>query len=245
MTGLTKWWLKPASADRAYRYIYLKPGEPPGPLAYPGKFEALAASPGGLVFALASVNKSEGKLQFICDDNKDHGRADTLLGRQNRPVHAIAWPAENLLVTGGEKGEVIIWDAKNGTQKQTPKLNSLPLETIRFVDVTFDGQYVLATDGRRLVVNRGNDLKFNSEHPQRGISAAVFSPVEPLVAWAAGKTIYFQHVDWVQLKAISREDSPQSGEILCLAFSRDGKRIAFGTTSSKVHILDVSKITAR
>ncbi|HEV3142451.1 MAG TPA: WD40 repeat domain-containing protein, partial [Gemmataceae bacterium] len=229
----------------AYRFLKLRPGDLPGPLIYPGKFQAIAASPDGFILALASTTKNESKLSFLGPDNKDHGLADTPLGRHNRPVYAMAWPTEDLLVTGGEKGEVIVWDSKTGQKKQTPKLNFLPLGILKSVAITRDGQYILAADGLRFVVNRGDDLRFASENPKLGLAAVVLSPAEPLVAWITGKTIYIQHVDWVQAKTLALEDSPESGELLSLAFSHDGKRLAFGTTRGKVHILEVSKIPSR
>jgi uncharacterized protein (TIGR03067 family) len=228
----------------AYRFWFHQPDEPPMPLLLTGKYQAVAASPNSAVAVLASTVKSEGKLSFNWDDGKDHGLADTPLGRFNHPVHALAWPADDLLVTGGDDGEVIIWDAKKGTQKQIPKLNFLPLQTIKSVDLTLDGLYVLASDGKRFLVNRGDEFKFGHDSP-RGIAAVALSPLEPLVAWSVTNTLFLQHINWLHPISIPHEDPAKGGDILSLAFSRDGNHLVTGTSGGKVRIWDVSKIIAR
>jgi WD40 repeat protein len=257
----------------ACRFLKFQPDMPPGPLLYTGKFEAISSSPNGAIVALASVTKNEGKLQFLWADNKDHGLVDTPLGKHDRPVFAMSWPREDLLVTGGEKGEVIFWNAKVGSKERTPKLdvlvtkpeffsppkkNVVPLGTIQSLDMTHDGLYLLASDGKNLVVYAGDNIRFSHVTYQGGVAAAALSPVEPIVVWTSGKTLEIKDLGAAQpspmelLQKLAQGQPPPAwsvrendGDILSLAVSRDGKRLAIGTSKAKVHILDVGKLVAR
>jgi hypothetical protein len=111
--------------------------------------------------------------------------------------------------------------------------------------MTHDGQYIFATDGAGLVVKEGDKDALEIENQRYGILAAALCPIEPLAAWASEKILSIeQEIDWRRATP-SEANHKTTGEVLCLAFSRDGKRLAIGTSDSKIQILDVAKLIAK
>src|SRR5262249_1495 len=105
----------------------------------PGDLLAVATSPDGAVTIVAyTVPIGVAKLQFWYNDGKDRGLAKTPPGRHNRHVYALAFPTDDTLLSGGDKGEILIWDLKTGQQTPSP---GFPLGRVRSLDMSGDRRY--------------------------------------------------------------------------------------------------------
>ncbi len=162
-----------------------------------------------------------------------------------RSVTALAvTPDGRQVVTGGYHGIITTWDARTGDQIAERRGH---VGQIQALAVSADGQWLASgsLDRTLRLWNLQTGAARTVESNQEQVNALAFSPDSTLlVTGGPGKILNFWEVATGRLV---RAAPPAEGEILCLAYSPDGKWVASGeylnpfqASSSKVRLWSVA-----
>ena len=148
------------------------------------------------------------------------------------PTGLLALAVQNApgthFATGGQDGQVRIWDAQEGTLIQTIEFGSGWVEHLAW---SLDGQHLAASLSRRVhVFNlKGEEIWQSEDHPST-VSAVAWACTGELATACYGRVSFFegatgqlnQKLEW-------------KGSLVSLALSSDGNIVACGSQDKTVH----------
>jgi WD40 repeat protein/serine/threonine protein kinase len=193
-------------------------------------YDSVAISPGGDLFATGTGFTAEIKLF-----NARIGTpVATLIGATER-TGVVAFAADSMhLVSGGESGEVIVWDVANRTKRWSDRLGK---GAIRSVAVSADNRWVAAlsqSGAISLWKNQDGNEVFTIEEP--GLYCIRFTPdSHRLVGGGADASLKFWSVDTGQMVCTM---AGHKGRVYSMAFSPDGRRLATTGDAGAVFLRD-------
>jgi WD40 repeat protein/serine/threonine protein kinase len=197
------------------------------------EYDSFSISPNGDLFATGTGFTAEIRLH----DARTGNLVATLTGATER-VGVTAFSADGgWLVSGGETGEVAVWDVSRRAKRWTARLGQ---GRIRSVTTSADNQWVAALSQSGAIavweIETGQQ-KFSLEEP--GAYCLRFTPDnQRLVSGGADATLKFWTVDTGQ-KACTI--AGHRGRIYSMAFSPDGRRLATTGDAGAVFLRDAGQ----
>lgn len=166
----------------------------------------------------------------------------------------LAWSPNSSLLAGGiwgdtvnPRGEFVLWDVQTGERKATwPTVGAVP----KGVAFSPDGK-VLACSSRTSSVESGTGkvVVFDVATCQQirvlptpsAPNGLAFSPTQPLLAGAGGgRDGTIRLWNWKTGALVSEWPAPGRPELIALAFSGDGTRLAVGAVKGGLWLVDVA-----
>lgn len=200
---------------------------PAGPRAY----DSLAVSPLGDQFAKGQPFTAE--IQLL---NAESGEPQATFGGLTERVSTVAIAADGQrLVSGGEQGEIALWDLRRRSQLWTVREAGENRE-IRSIAFSPDGT-LIATAGKTLSVWDASTgkLRFTLQDPSLAFCVRFTPDGRRVVAGCLDSTIRF----WAAESGEPVYTLPgHEGRVYSLAFSPDGRRLATTGDAGAVFIRD-------
>ncbi|KAJ7622243.1 quinon protein alcohol dehydrogenase-like superfamily [Roridomyces roridus] len=153
-------------------------------------------------------------------------------------VHWIQFSPDASTVVTSCRDHVYIWNANTGEKISTRDSRSYHLifspDGARLAGGTFEGNIEIWDTAT------GQDIGGQREGHTHGVTSLCFSPDGARLASAATTSIHIWDAQGDPVETVMNQTSISDGTPTCLDLSRDGTRLAYGTSEGKLIILDMA-----